>query len=455
MEKVSDKKFKDKGKTVSWPDANKKIKKKKKVSKVNAINAVPPAPATNAVPPALAANAVPPAPVTLSYPPQALACAPVTNGSGAVSWGKEKTEDKLEQFCGFIFMCNAQTKPECFRYRVFGLPGGRRQVVEKIKEGVTLFLFDFDLKLLYGVYKATCRGRLNLESSAFGGRFPAQVRFVNDKDCLPLPERVFKGAIKDNYEGSKFKPELNDQQVRDLLLLFRPCVASSSAVAPMPALVPPQMMQPSALEDQFQHSTRLPRPPQDPYLVGMQHGHAAPMIELPPPQDPYLVGMQNGCAAPMSEQHSVQHSVVLTSQLYGTEATIDHAYPTLEHQVPPTPNEPYYFAQNQRLYAAEDAAQTVQDHYPRSWAAQKMDHRERLVGLEREYHQLPLQREGQFDLQQSNVAGYYNSYPTPPTSHGPPLMHPHDPVPGRPGLAERDGPVSSYYSFVGATRLHR
>ncbi|THG03774.1 hypothetical protein TEA_003749 [Camellia sinensis var. sinensis] len=176
MEKVSDKKFKDKGKTVSWPDANKKIKKKKKVSKVNAINAVPPAPATNAVPPAPATNAVPPAPVTLSYPPQALACAPVTNGSGAVSWGKEKTEDKLEQFCGFIFMCNAQTKPECFRYRVFGLPGGRRQVVEKIKEGVTLFLFDFDLKLLYGVYKATCRGRLNLESSAFGGRFPAQLR---------------------------------------------------------------------------------------------------------------------------------------------------------------------------------------------------------------------------------------------------------------------------------------
>lgn len=183
--------------------------------------------------------------------------------------------DIQERLSGFIFMCNRVTKPECYRYRVFGLPAGRKEVVEKITPGTYLFLFDTDVKLLYGIYMATSTGRLKIEPLAFGQKFPAQVQFKIYKDCLPLPENCFRDAILDNYQkgSNKFNPELNIKQVRSLLELFRPLRALATAPT-HPVLNKPmndvdhQISWPPVSEDAFLSNMS---PNQAPWLSNYKH----------------------------------------------------------------------------------------------------------------------------------------------------------------------------------------
>ncbi|KAK1320988.1 hypothetical protein QJS10_CPA03g01644 [Acorus calamus] len=119
---------------------------------------------------------------------------------------------------GLIFMCNAKTKADCFRYKVFGLPASKKEMVADIYKGMRLFLFDVDLKLLYGIYKAAGPGGYNLEPKAFNSGFPSQVHFQVLNDCLPLPEEIFKATIISNYYGkNKFNCKLFEEQVRSCL----------------------------------------------------------------------------------------------------------------------------------------------------------------------------------------------------------------------------------------------
>lgn len=89
---------------------------------------------------------------------------------------KKKGGSRRAESMGMIFMCSSKTKQDCYRYHVLGLPAGKRNIVEKIYKGMRLFLYDVDLKLLYGIYKAAGRGGYNIEPKAFNSNFPSQVR---------------------------------------------------------------------------------------------------------------------------------------------------------------------------------------------------------------------------------------------------------------------------------------
>ncbi|KAJ8558513.1 hypothetical protein K7X08_034042 [Anisodus acutangulus] len=134
---------------------------------------------------------------------------------------KKSSPKKKANGMGMIFMCNSETKKDCYRYKVLGLPANKKEIVEKIYKGTRLFLYDVDLKLMYGIYKAVGRGGLNLAPKAFKSQFPSQVRFTVLEECLPIAEETFRQAIKKNYyTKSKFDCQLSSEQVKDLCKLF-------------------------------------------------------------------------------------------------------------------------------------------------------------------------------------------------------------------------------------------
>lgn len=79
---------------------------------------------------------------------------------------------------GAIFMSNIQTKKECFRRKLLGLPSTQANFVKQVKAGMVLFLFEFERRELYGVFRACSNGAINIVPHAYsssGKQFPAQV----------------------------------------------------------------------------------------------------------------------------------------------------------------------------------------------------------------------------------------------------------------------------------------
>jgi hypothetical protein len=84
-------------------------------------------------------------------------------------------QDAASTMAGAIFMSNTTTREQCFQAGVFGLPLEYESFVHSVRKGMPLFLFDYNLRKLYGVFEAASDGGLNTNRDAFQRAYPAQV----------------------------------------------------------------------------------------------------------------------------------------------------------------------------------------------------------------------------------------------------------------------------------------
>ncbi|KAL6601447.1 hypothetical protein ACP70R_044667 [Stipagrostis hirtigluma subsp. patula] len=133
-------------------------------------------------------------------------------------------QDAASAMAGAIFMSNTVTRELCFKTSTFGLPIEYESFVSNVKKGMPLFLFDYSLRKLYGVFEAASDGGLNINQSAFRAMqhsYPAQVRVNIIWKCRPLSEDEFFPAIEENYYlPRKFYFDLSYEQVIQLYKLF-------------------------------------------------------------------------------------------------------------------------------------------------------------------------------------------------------------------------------------------
>ncbi|XP_058722802.1 uncharacterized protein LOC131594641 [Vicia villosa] len=138
-------------------------------------------------------------------------------------FGKKKVSGNFPED-GAIFMSNRSTLKECFQRNLFGLPDSFADFVHNIKAGMILFLFEFEARKLYGVFKAISDGGMNIVPHAYvssGKQYPSQVKFTTILRCDPLSEDEFCDVIRDNYFTTyKFNFGLSKDQVENLMWIF-------------------------------------------------------------------------------------------------------------------------------------------------------------------------------------------------------------------------------------------
>lgn len=136
-----------------------------------------------------------------------------------------KMLDLPPELNAFVFHCNAQTRDECLEKGLFGCPsGGQYGPHSKAKKGDLLFLADFSAWTVTGIFTAKSDAQLNIDKSAWGGRFPWQIK-VNTPSDLRTVHIDKINEIIGLASGSKLNM-LTKEQLMQLVISkeFGPCV---------------------------------------------------------------------------------------------------------------------------------------------------------------------------------------------------------------------------------------
>ena len=77
---------------------------------------------------------------------------------------------------GFIFACTKKSEAESLNHLLFATEKLYGPIVIRIRKGDLIFLNNLDTDVLHGPFRAVSDGGFNLDPSAFGGKYPYQVK---------------------------------------------------------------------------------------------------------------------------------------------------------------------------------------------------------------------------------------------------------------------------------------
>ncbi|KAF7840222.1 U5 small nuclear ribonucleoprotein 40 kDa protein [Senna tora] len=339
--------------------------------------------------------------------------------------GEEKALNNQEELSGFIFMCNGMTKPECFRFRVFGLPLGRKEVVEKIQPGTYLFLFDYDVRLLYGIYTATSSGKLRIEQSAFGGKFPAQVRsllslfrplFVNKQitmpNSAPLPSMQYR-APRNQLHLPAWPHAMDNTYL----------AGKSSSYAEL-------QPDPQRNMDSIHGPSLYPQLPQPEYYSPMVSMGGSYPQSLPDPKQTHILNSQpnfHGVNMGSSQAQTWQdpqhvHQNVLNPQpdFNPYLSNMGHVNPDMQSHASSLSNYPYHYDETGAPYVPQEGLTSASYSYQGCGAVQGV-YSDQQSGMGNEYYGLSLK----MNSQQENSVEQHHLYPVSAPSYSQPASQSH------------------------------
>jgi len=87
---------------------------------------------------------------------------------------------------GFIAVCRDWTEKECFDKMLFGSAPDWFDRVSQVHKGDIGFLMNIESDVLFGIFRAESDGQMNIDSAAWRGYFPAQVRVSWEKQFEPV-----------------------------------------------------------------------------------------------------------------------------------------------------------------------------------------------------------------------------------------------------------------------------
>jgi len=121
----------------------------------------------------------------------------------------------FEQFTGGqIFLCNSKTMNDCLSRMLFGSPKGLWHDVKQITKKTAIFLYAVGpTPTLHGVFVAEAAPRLNIDSRAWKGRFPSQVKVRRFHKFPPIPESDLSSIFGDDKNRQRMLSKAKTQAI--------------------------------------------------------------------------------------------------------------------------------------------------------------------------------------------------------------------------------------------------